>query len=219
MAAYGRVHLAIDVLLGQPVILFPGITKFRHYPTECGIQIELCSFFILTTGTNMFFEINAYWFRQSCFLITYDCWGNLIRNVAFQIISMIYPMRKSIWGFPLPPVEVFEDLELFIKTDWCFEIFDAYIEEKGDRYGNLFFIIQSRKGCMDQLYESLASDVRGQQRGVYVLSTCIVGSQGVSIRQPECAIGLSARHQGVGLMQGPSDGKFGDREHRHEWDP
>jgi hypothetical protein len=86
----------------------------------------------------MFFEINAYWFRQSCFLITYDCWGNLIRNVAFQIISMIYPMRKSIWGFPLPPVEVFEDLELFIKTDWCFEIFDAYIEEKGDRYGILF---------------------------------------------------------------------------------
>jgi hypothetical protein len=71
---------------------------------------------------------------------------------------------------------------------------------------------------MVQLYESLASDVRGQQRGVYVLSTCIVGCQGVSIRQPECELGLSARHQAVGLMQGQSDEKFGDREHRHEWD-
>ena len=119
----------------------------------------------------MFFEINTFFLGQWCVLITNDCWGNLIRNVAFQVISMIHPMKKSIWGFPLPPVEVFEDLELFIKTDWCFKIFDAYIQEKGDDYGkNFFFLIDSRKSCMEELYESLASKVRGGQGGIYVLS-------------------------------------------------
>jgi hypothetical protein len=90
-------------------------------------------------GIDLFFETNAFFWNQWCFFITNDCWGNLFRNIMFQIISMLNPMRKTIWGFPLPPVEVFEDLELFIKTDWCFEIFDAYILEKGDRYGNHFF--------------------------------------------------------------------------------
>jgi hypothetical protein len=139
MAAHWRVDLATDVLLGQPVIFFHHLPKFRHYPTECGIQKELCSFFILTMVIDTLFELNAFFFSGFCHLITNDCWGNLIRNVAFQIISMINPMRKSIWGFPLPPVEVFEDLELFIKIDWCFEIFDAYIDQKGDGYRNHFF--------------------------------------------------------------------------------
>jgi hypothetical protein len=119
---------------------------------------------------NMFFEINAFYISEWCFLITNDCWGNLIRNVAFQVISMIHPMKKSIWGFPLPPEEVFESLELFIKTEWCFKIFDAYINEKGDVYGkDFFFLIDSRKNCVEKLYESLALEVRGGQRGVYVL--------------------------------------------------
>jgi hypothetical protein len=139
MASHRRVHLATDVLLGQPVNFSHHLPKFRHYPTECGIQSELCNFFILTMGIDFFFEINAFFWNHWCFFITNDCWGNLIRNVMFQIISMLNPMKKTIWGFPLPPVEVFEDLELFIKTDWCFEIFDAYILEKGDRYGNHFF--------------------------------------------------------------------------------
>jgi hypothetical protein len=72
---------------------------------------------------------------------------------------------------------------------------------------------------MDELYENLASDVWGWQRGVYVLSTRIVGCKGVSIRQSECALGLSTRQQGTAQMQSPSDEKFGGRGYRNQWEP
>ena len=107
--------------------------KFRNYPKEYSIAIEMIIAFFTNYGVNIFFEF-ANRYKKHLGSDTYclfgimdnDYFGNLCRGYSFMLTLYIITSRST-QHFPLPFSWIFDDFQKFIFEPDLVKVFRNYL--------------------------------------------------------------------------------------------
>jgi hypothetical protein len=87
------------------IILLIAANINKNYPNEFGIRFEVFAFLLIIFTTDLYFEYLIYVLPNSgggsgCWGFSLDTWGNIVRNIFFQWISLIHPAIAASRLFP-----------------------------------------------------------------------------------------------------------------------